>query len=374
MSSERPELRLIAGIPLFSGLSEEALHELAHVLQAVQLQSGEVLCRQGEVSNGLYVIAAGTLGVYSRLPAGREVELARLGAGDVVGELALVDGGMRTATVRALEPTSAFLLSRADFLLLIGRTDQTALAIRRHVARIVCERLRRRCASLAGSPRDGSTATRGQPPEPIEEASTRFAPARAPAPGYLVRLPFFQGFAETQLEGLLDVCHTVFVPARRTLLRAGARADVAYVTLNGAVEETLERGRRRIRVRLAGPGSTVGAVGLVDGGPSPMSAATRERSLLLAVPRATFGELFDGGTALSYAFVGAVERELVAALLQAERPQARLAAMLPRPETAPSAGDAWRQVVGHIRLGDVQEGAGELDEAIDVREVRRKTQ
>jgi hypothetical protein len=47
------------------------------------------------------------------------------------------------------------------------------------------------------------------------------------------------------------------------------------------------------------------------------------------VEAATFGELFSGATALSHAFLEAVERDLIAALRQAERPQARLAAALP---------------------------------------------
>jgi CRP-like cAMP-binding protein len=114
------------------------------------------------------------------------------------------------------------------------------------------------------------------------------------------------------------------------LLREGAHPDVAYVTLNGAVEEALGRGQRRIRIRLAGPGRAVGYVGLVDGRPSPVTVATRERALLLAVPRAAFADLFEGATALSFAFVEAVERDLVTALRQAERPQARLAASRPR--------------------------------------------
>jgi len=102
------------------------------------------------------------------------------------------------------------------------------------------------------------------------------------------------------------------------------------VTLNGAVEEVLERGGRRIRVRLAGPGHAFGYIGLLDDGPAPVTAATRERTLMLVVDRAAVAELCDGTTALSYAFVDAVQRDLIAALRQAERPQARLATPLPR--------------------------------------------
>lgn len=301
--------------PLFAGLPDEDLRQL---LRPFDLQAGDVLFRQGEEADGLYVVGAGSVGVYSRLPGGREAELAVLGAGQVVGELALVDGGTRAATVRALEPTAALFFGRADFLALASRLDPTAFALKRRLAAIVCERLRNRLEVLSGSLDEHDAA----PEAPTDE----LVAFPAPDERYLVRLPFFRAFAPLQLPGLLAACRTLEVPAYRVLLRAGAPAGVAYVTLNGAVEEVLGWGRRRIRVRLAGPGHAAGYVGLLDGGPSPVTVATRERALLLALPAATFAELFDGATALSYAFVEAVQRDLIAALRQAERPQARLAA------------------------------------------------
>lgn len=330
MSSEALELEpdrgLLADVPLFAGIPGVELREIAKVMQRQELQAGEVLYRQGEEATGLHVVAAGELGVYARLPAGREVELGTLGVGEVVGELALVDGSTRAATVRALAPTSALFLGRADFVALASRMDPTAVTIKRRLAAIVAARLRGCCDAMAGSLAEGLA----EAPMPADITDDELAPAQVPDERYLLRLPFFAPFAPQQLAELLGVCRSVFVPARRVLLREGAHPDAAYVTLNGAVEEALERGRERIRIRLAGPGRAVAYAGLVDGGPAPVTAATRERSLLLAVPRETFAELFGGATPLSYAFVDAVERDLVAALRQAERPQARLAASRPR--------------------------------------------
>jgi CRP/FNR family cyclic AMP-dependent transcriptional regulator len=308
-------LRSELEIPLFAGLPDE---ELRQMLRPADLQAGDVLFRQGEEADGLYVVAAGSIGVYTRLPGGREVEIAVLGAGEVVGELALVDGGTRAATVRAVEPTAVLFFGRADFLALASRLDPMAFALKRRLAAIVCERLRGRLELLSGSLDEHDAA----PEVPTDELVS----APLPDERYLVRLPFFRAFAPSQLPRLLAACRTLEVPAYRALLHEGARSDSAYVTLNGAVEEVLGWGRRRIRVRLAGPGHAVGYVGLLDDGPSPVTVATRERALLLAVPAATFAELFDGATALSYAFVEAVQRDLIAAVRQAERPQARLAA------------------------------------------------
>jgi len=312
--------RPLADMPLFAGIDDGELRELEQVLQRVNLAAGELLFRQGEEADGVHVVAAGAVGVYGRLPAGREIELARLGVGEVVGELALVDGGMRAATVRALEPTSTLFLGRAEFHALLFRLDPTAFAIKRRVAALVCERLRRRCAALTGW-LDGDSRTAAA----TDGAPAELVPAGPPEDAYLARLPFFRGFTPQRRAELVAFCRTLLVPPRRVVLRDGAEPEAAFVTLNGAVEELLGSGRRRIRVRLAGPGRAVGYVGILDGGPSPVTVATRDRALLLAVPRATFTELFDGATPLSHAFVEAIERDLVAALRQAERPQARLA-------------------------------------------------
>jgi CRP-like cAMP-binding protein len=318
-------VRLLAGVPLFAGIPDEELRELGQLLQPVELQPGDVLCRQGEETNGLHVIVGGSVGVYARLPGEREVELATLDAGEVIGELTLVDGGARAGTVRALEPTSAFFFGRADFLARVARMDPTAFTIKRRLAAIMCERLRRRFAVLSESLGDESD---DDEPLPIPLESR---PGPAPHDRYLLRLPFFRAFEPPQRARLLDVCRIFHVPSRQVLLRAGDHAEVAYVTVNGAVEEVLGRGRRRIRVRLAGPGLAVGYVGLVDGGPSPVTVATRERAILLAIEATTFAEFFDGATALSHVFLEAVQRDLIGALQQAERPQARLAAALPQP-------------------------------------------
>ena len=74
----------------------------------------------------------------------------------------------------------------------------------------------------------------------------------------------------------------------------GAVSTACYLTMNGAVEKVIVRGGRRIRIGLAGPGQAFGYEGLIDGGPSPMTATTRERTLLLVLPQEAFERLFDG--------------------------------------------------------------------------------
>ena len=112
----------------------------------------------------------------------------------------------------------------------------------------------------------------------------------------------------------------------RTLLAEGAPSTACYLTINGAVEKVLVRGDRRIRVGLAGPGKAFGYESLIDGRPSPLTAITRERALLLVLPREQFDRLFYGEDAGSRVFLDVIQRDLVASLRTTLRPHARLAA------------------------------------------------
>ncbi len=83
-----------------------------------------------------------------------------------------------------------------------------------------------------------------------------------------------------------------------------------------AVEQVPIRGSRRIRVGLAGPGKAFAYEGLIDGGPSRVTAVTRERALLLVLPRNRFAQVFHGEDAVSRVFLDVIQRELVATLRQ----------------------------------------------------------
>jgi CRP-like cAMP-binding protein len=107
--------------------------------------------------------------------------------------------------------------------------------------------------------------------------------------------------------------------------------------MNGAVEKVVIRGGRRIRVALAGPGDVFGYESLIDDDPAPMTTTTRERVLLLVLPREAFERLFHGETAGSHVFLDVVNRNLMATLRQVTRPQASLAPSLTtRLVTAPT--------------------------------------
>jgi CRP-like cAMP-binding protein len=145
----------------------------------------------------------------------------------------------------------------------------------------------------------------------------------------------FNEFDRVALWGFLTSGRYARCRPGRTLLAEGAPSSACYLTINGAVEKVMIRGHRRIRVGLAGPGKAFGYESLIDGRPSPVTAITRERALLLLLPRDPFEQLFNGEDAISRVFLDVIQRDLVATLRQTFRPLARQASARPVPSAAP---------------------------------------
>jgi CRP-like cAMP-binding protein len=245
-----------------------------------------------------------------------------MGPGEALGEVPLLDGGRHSATARVIEPATLLSLSRADFAALVSRRHPTAFALKRAIARVACGRLRAQLAALARSLGGGPAGA------PAAHATDELEPSGPPDSRYVRRLADFRAFDSLALWGFLTAGRFARCPPGRTLVAEAAPSTACYLTINGAVEKVIVRGGRRIRVGLAGPGQAFGYEGLIDRGPSPLTATTRERTLLLLLPQAAFERLFNGEESESHVFLDVINRDLTAALRQVLRPQARLAASL----------------------------------------------
>jgi CRP-like cAMP-binding protein len=97
------------------------------------------------------------------------------------------------------------------------------------------------------------------------------------------------------------------------------------------VEKVIVRGGRRIRVGLAGPGRLVGYEGLIEDRPSPITAITRERCLLLVLPRDPFQRLFVAEDPIGRVFLDVIQRDIMATLRQTLPALGRLPGVQPVP-------------------------------------------
>lgn len=323
MEPELSTTAFLATVPLLAGIPETDLTELAGLLRHRDLAPGAVLWRQGDEAQTMVLIARGRVSLSLHLPGDRTLEFTSIGPGEVLGEVPLFDGGHHTATALVTESAHLLLLGRADFAALLARRTPSAFALKRRIAAVACGRLRMRLATLAASLRDGGGGA--GPARPAEVDLGALEPCRPPNSGYLRRLGTFRSFDSLALWSFLTAGRYAICPPGRTLVAEGTSSATCYLTMNGAVEKLIIRGDRRVRVGLAGPGQAFGYESLIDGGQAPLTAVTRERSLLLALPREAFDWLFNGDAAGSHVFLDVINRDLMAALRQVHRPQARLA-------------------------------------------------
>ena len=105
------ELRILTSIPIFSPLPGPSLESLATRLVPLRVDPGTVIVREGDPGDRFYMLAEGTVGVTTH-----EQSLGELEAGAYFGEIALIRGVPRTATVTALTPVVLYALDRDDFL------------------------------------------------------------------------------------------------------------------------------------------------------------------------------------------------------------------------------------------------------------------
>jgi CRP-like cAMP-binding protein len=314
----------LGAVPLFAGVPEEDLRDLASVFKPVELGPGELLWRQAAPVDGLHILLSGEARVTRRLPGEREIEVARLGPGAVMGEIPLLGGGTHSATVRAGGPCSLVFLHRKDFHARMQSGRPGALILKRRIVEIACARVRTDHASLATSIGDDAASVDGTAP-PLPRVP-RGEPAAAPSLLYASRLPFFRRLGAEFVSSLLDRGETLHIAPRSVLLEEGETARHCYITLNGAVEDVLRRGARTVRVRFAGPGRASGYLGLLDGGPASATTVARERTIVLAIAAQDFHAMLQGGDDASRAFAAAIEHDVMDVLRSTASPKAHLAA------------------------------------------------
>ena len=322
--SDRATVEFLAGVPLLQGGDEADLMALAPLLRRRRVAATEVLWRQGDVAREMVFVVEGAVSVFLHAPGGQELEIATAGRGEMLGELALLDGGEHTMTVRAVAPSTVLVLSRVDFTALVTAPGPWPFEVKRRLATLLTERHRSQLRQLGASI---GTEEAGSPDDDAP-APADLKACGPPDSRYLRRMATFHDFDSLALWGFLTSGTYARCPAERTLLVEGAPATACYLTINGAVDKVLIRGDRRIRVGLAGPGKAFGYESLIDGEPSPVTAITRERVLLLVIASGPFRQLFAGEDAISRVFLDVIQRDLVSTLRQTLRPQARLAASL----------------------------------------------
>ena len=115
--AESKVLEMLGSIPLFEGLSAKELESVARIGKEVAFSAGREIVKEGATGVGFHLIMEGDAVVLVG-----EGEVARLSAGDYFGEMSLIDGGPRSATVRAESDVRTYSLPSWDFTGLLDTT------------------------------------------------------------------------------------------------------------------------------------------------------------------------------------------------------------------------------------------------------------
>ncbi len=282
---------------------------MSNELVALQIASGDTLMRQGEPGDTAYVLVHGRLQVTVRQPDGTQIEVDELHAPAIVGELALITGQPRSATITALEPSSLVGLSRAAWDRLGAGHPEALTAL----ANSVAPRLRR--THLVDALRKLFGAVGGEQLRDIEAALS--------------------------WRRLL---------AGETLFREGEPGDTLAIVVTGRLRAVQEvDGVARTLVEL-GSGEWSGEHSLLTGRPHPATVIAQRDSDVALLDVATFDRLAAADPGIMRRLArGVLDRPLFAANRQPSR--ATSFTLLPSGPQAPLMEAAGRLVEALSRLG-----------------------
>lgn len=234
--------RALGATPLFSGLTQEALESFVSELQLVHLASGDVLFREGEPGDALYVIVEGEVLVEAEGPP--RVEMARLGAGAFIGEVALMTDQPRSATVTSVADAELLRVDRATLKHVLAEHGEVLAAVLRFVRDRLVDRWTRTS-------------------------------------------PLFRPFDDGERQALAARFRFLEIDANSILLKTGSRPDGLYIVLAGQFAVK----RAGAPVAILGPGNLIGEAALLSGGTMQSEVVALGKSLALCLPAGDFREM-----------------------------------------------------------------------------------
>jgi CRP/FNR family cyclic AMP-dependent transcriptional regulator len=190
-------------------LSDKDIQAIAQAFRPMRYSAGQHIFSRGDQSDFLLLIARGRVRLSVDSDDGRELSVRHAVTGDVIGEIAALDGRPRTASASALTETRAFVLHRAEFRTILARFP----ALSNRVIEFLCDRLR-----------DTTDQLESIALHPIEARLARFLlialDGRKAEPGK--RVPLELGFSQSELAQLLGASRPKVNIALRELEELGA--------------------------------------------------------------------------------------------------------------------------------------------------------
>lgn len=140
---------LLVDMPLFEDLERRDLEILSRHFKLYDVQSGAVLFNEGDDGDYMAIIVEGTVDVVKHPEEQSAVKVAKAGFGKMVGEMALVDGQSRSASVEIPQKAKLLILTRRNFEAVLSEYERVGVALLWRLCRILSQRLRQTTGMLS---------------------------------------------------------------------------------------------------------------------------------------------------------------------------------------------------------------------------------
>lgn len=303
--------QFIRGIPLFTLVAPEDMNEVLRVLRPVQLTAGDVLFREGEPGRAMWVLGEGAeVSISTTQGQKRPVAVAYARKGDVVGEMALVDDGPRSATAVVTQDGLAHEIDAQEFHAMRSTFVPAAFKILRKICMDLCRRLR-------------ATNERIVPSGKKMVQTPALPPGRRPEVSELDAFPAFKALPAVVKLALAQKLDVYEFNELTPLFAEGEPNDGAYFLVEGEVSV----GRNGKTLANLPAGTMFGVVACIDNGVRSASCLTTGPAKLYRMHERQFDTLFASGHRFAYQMVDLVARQLVSHVREANQ-------MLPLPGKA----------------------------------------
>lgn len=308
MSSVQEIVGFFDTLALFRGLGTSELEDVARMVQPFERGPEDTLFQQGDASDGMYIIRSGSVEIRARVPGDEAMTLVRLGRGDLFGEVALLDRGVRTATALVVEKTEGYWFGRRHFDILRLDRRPAALSIMQRLIENTCVSVRRSYSRIAEFLEESAPPCRTP-----EKHRTGLAEAEASGVPF-GSLPFFSRLSPREVKDVLQAGRVLHAERGTLLYRQGAPSHEVFIVLRGAVRTMLHHGDSHLQIAVHAPGSIVGALSALDGGPSATSCEACEDTKVLALDLNAVETLRASHTPTSWYLSEHVHEQLVRVL------------------------------------------------------------
>lgn len=301
-------IEAIRAAPLFRDLTDAEIAEARASIEARNFADGEALMVQGAASDGAYVILSGCVAVTARLPGGGETAVSELGAGDLLGEMALLlRGGKRSASARAIGPVEALFIDRRHFDASVHLLRPASLKLLRRLGLISAARLR----SVHGRIRELVAAS---PAPALFRPWPRSDGAEATEFNVRAFLPILPPFREFSADELVRLFAAARVEAHERgdmLYGAGESPRACRLVVRGALLAAHRHGEQLHQLDVLGPGRFAGVAALIEDAATSATVVAAEHATVLRFDAEAFRSLWAGEDRLALRLINAVNADIV---------------------------------------------------------------